>query len=88
LKNNLSLKSINLSKNEIKDGGVIALAEALKSLSLLRNIDLSNNQIGVLGARTLVEALKNSTSLRMLDLSGNLMEDESLAEITEELNLD
>lgn len=53
------------------DGGVHALAEALKVNTVLQMLDLRYNSVGAEGADALAEALKVNTSLQTLDLRFN-----------------
>ena len=73
---NSALKSANLSMNDIGDGGVIAISEALKTNSTLTELGLesgyrSTNKIGPAGAQALADMLKVNSALVSLDLECN-----------------
>ncbi|MFN7095590.1 MAG: leucine-rich repeat domain-containing protein, partial [Burkholderiales bacterium] len=68
-KNGQQYKSLDLSKKQIGDQEITALAKALKHTQI-KELDLSNNQISDQGAIALAEALK-LTQIKTLDLSNN-----------------
>lgn len=74
LKTNTTLRSLDLSKNQIGPEGALALAEALEVNTSLCALDLSYNQIGEIGAKALLSA--KTTSLRGLILGHNNIHDE------------
>lgn len=66
---NVSVTSLDLSDNRIKDSGIWEVAEAMKK-SRVTDLDLSCNKIGDSGAMAIAKALKQSV-ITDLDLSGN-----------------
>ena len=62
---------LDLSSNNIGDGGAIALAEALKVNASLTVLYLMSNGISPAGASALAEMLKLNTSLTVLNLNYN-----------------
>ncbi|CAI9262810.1 unnamed protein product [Lactuca saligna] len=73
LQSNISLKVLNLSRNNIRDEGAKgakAIAELLKKNSTLRTIELNNNLIDYSGFSGLAEALLENKSLNSLYLKG------------------
>eukprot|EP00986_Skeletonema_menzelii_P004617 scaffold1588_cov133-Skeletonema_menzelii.AAC.2 len=67
-----NLKQLSLSRSNIGDTGVVALANGLTGIeSSLKELNLSENSIGSEGLSTLVAALANCMCLERLDLSCN-----------------
>lgn len=62
---------LDLSHEQIGDGGAQALAIALKKNTTLLEMYLSSNEIGVAGAQALANALEHNANLQRLDLSYN-----------------
>ncbi|MGC6366600.1 MAG: hypothetical protein ACON35_01210 [Candidatus Marinamargulisbacteria bacterium] len=83
LRENISLKKINLSCNPLQPEGVCYLAEALKINTSLQEIDLSSNKIKDKGVIALVKAFKANTSLKTIDLSWGGITAEGVKEIAE-----
>jgi len=80
LRDNSTLKTLNLRKNSIGDDGIEALAEALKFNRTLISLDLRENCISEVGAAMLAEALRFNKSLTKINLSFNrINEDGALA---------
>jgi NLR family CARD domain-containing protein 3 len=76
LASNTTLAKLGLSRNRsIGDGGVVAIANALKFNTSLTKLDLRNNRIRDGGAAALGEALKVNTSLTELNLHNNSIAD-------------
>ena len=71
LKQNSTLKHIDLCGNNIGNEGAKAFAEALAINSTLKKLDLHNNKIGEEGAYALRDALKVNTTLKTLHLGAN-----------------
>jgi Ran GTPase-activating protein (RanGAP) involved in mRNA processing and transport len=71
LKVNKTLRSVDLSRNQIGVGAAKAIANALKVNKTLRSVDLSRNQLGVGAAKAIANALKENTSLQSIYLYGN-----------------
>ena len=66
----LPLKQADLSWNSLRAGGTVAIAECLKTASLVR-LNLSWNGMGERGAAAIGEALGQSPPLQFLDVSSN-----------------
>lgn len=64
-------QSLDLSHEQIGDGGAQVLAIALKGNTTLLEMYLSSNEIGVAGAQALANALEYNVNLQRLDLSYN-----------------
>ena len=71
LKENRTLRQLDVSVNSIGDGGATALAEMLKENRILQQLNVSNNSIGIGGATALVEMLKENRTLQQLNVSQN-----------------
>jgi Ran GTPase-activating protein (RanGAP) involved in mRNA processing and transport len=81
LDGNPHVKVLWLNDDQIKDDGVRALAQVLKTTTALEEVNLSNdpdaqyselwNHITDLGAKFVLEALKTNTVTSVIDLSGN-----------------
>ena len=80
LKTSNTLKTLNLSNNNIRGAGARTLSNALIGCKLSTLI-LSFNYIGNSGVKALVEALKKTSELKILDLSGSENEIEDLSKI-------
>ncbi|KAF8954506.1 hypothetical protein BGZ46_002890 [Entomortierella lignicola] len=72
LKHNNILKTIDLSKSNIRSEGGKTIAEALKSNATLTTINLSDNEIGSEGGKAIGEALKSKAKgeVATLELTG------------------
>ncbi|UOB16523.1 sister chromatid cohesion protein PDS5 [Abyssalbus ytuae] len=68
---NKTLEVLNLSRNQLGDGGAEAISAGLGANQQLHTLDLSNNGIRNKGIGELAEALKSNTTLCKLDLSYN-----------------
>mmetsp|Transcript_15871 Transcript_15871/g.20336 ORF Transcript_15871/g.20336 Transcript_15871/m.20336 type:complete len:822 (+) Transcript_15871:462-2927(+) len=66
-----SIIMIILSTNDIGNGGVKSIADALKGNTSLTSLNLSTNEIGNGGAKSLADALKVNTTLASLNLKEN-----------------
>jgi hypothetical protein len=71
IKENIGLKMIEISSNNIGDQGVKAIAGAIKVNSTLQSIHLSRNIIGDEGAKAIAEAIQVNSSLEEIDLWSN-----------------
>ena len=69
LKNNKSLKSLNLCANYIKDVNLKLIAEALKQNTTLTELNLSQNSIGNSSAVCISDLFKNNTTIKKLNIS-------------------
>lgn len=63
------IASIDLSKNQLRDEGVIELSKILLFSKSLVKLDLSSNEITPKAIQPLAEALKTNNSLTFLALS-------------------
>ncbi|KXS14886.1 RNI-like protein [Gonapodya prolifera JEL478] len=73
LKDNFTMRVLNLGGNRIRTDGAIALAKTLGLNSRLERLNLEHNKIGSDGARALSQGLKTNKSLNLLNLYGNLI---------------
>jgi Leucine-rich repeat (LRR) protein len=64
LETKTTLKTLDLSGNQIVDEGATVLAQALKSNDTLTNLNLDENQITNVGATALAEELLKTNSRR------------------------
>ena len=88
LKASNALKRADFGANNIKDEGVIALAEALRVNNTIRWLDLScNKNIGDKGAEALAEMLKVNKGLKRFDLSFNNITDKGAVALFEALKV-
>ena len=62
------MTTLNLSMNNIGDGGALAIAEMLKSNTTLESLDLSGNVIDYDGITAIAEALAENTALKVLHI--------------------
>ena len=63
-----TIKTLNLSANNIGDAGALTLAAILKSNTTLEVLDLSSNVIDYDGITAIAEALTDNTSLKSLHI--------------------
>ncbi len=73
LRDNVGLRKLDMSVNELYCEGAIAFGKALGFNQSLVDLSLERNEIGLSGALALAEALKLNTNLERLVLSGNPM---------------
>ncbi|GJS40690.1 Ran GTPase-activating protein 1 [Tanacetum coccineum] len=79
-----SLTKINLSENELRDVGAIAIGKALEEeFGQLCIVDLSANSIRSDGARTLAKAVVGKLRFRLLNVNGNMLSYEGINEVRE-----
>lgn len=81
-----SVVKLNLSENELKDGGAVLIGKALESgHPQLRELDMSSNSIGRAGARCLARAVAASNKLEfsLLNINGNVISEEGIDEVRE-----
>ena len=83
--NDHTLLELDLSYNKIRDGGVTALAEALKGNTTLQVLNLDNNKISAVGATALAHALKGNATLQILYLYNNQISDEGVTALAHAL---
>lgn len=63
-----AVRELVANMNDLGDGGMYKLAEALRSRDTLRELDLGGNNVGPEGAAVLMGALRDKTSLHTLEL--------------------
>ena len=71
MNNNMTVQSLNLSRNNFKDDDAKRIAEVLSKTTTLQELVLSDNDITTKGAIAISESLQNSVSLKRLKLSWN-----------------
>jgi hypothetical protein len=69
--NDITLVSLDLRYNQIRDAVAKDLCDALKHNSTLTALDLEGNKIGTAGAKDLCDALKHNSTLTSLKLLFN-----------------
>lgn len=67
LKDNVTLRELILSCNEIGKAGAEALAVMLKDNNTIERLDLAYNQIGADGANAILSSLKHNNTLKTLN---------------------
>jgi len=80
---NITLKTLNLSNNNIVYDGVNIIAEILKINTTLLVLDMNNNIIGDEGAKLIAESLKINTTLLNLEMTNNIIGTEGAKLIAE-----
>ena len=82
MKNNKSVKVLNLEENSISDVGAFALSAMLMSNENLESLNLYFNEIGNLGCSAFGEALKaNGSRLKRLNMNMNNIGDDGLMKL-------
>ena len=71
MKQSKTLKIINLSYNNISDGGIKCISDGLKENNTLEELDLGENSFSVAGLRYLLNSLEKNNTLKLLSVSGN-----------------
>lgn len=76
---NSDLEDLNLSENQITNGGLIALSKCLPLNSTLKNLDLSKNQFGSPGLVPFCGGLETNAGIINLSIARNreINEDEN-----------
>jgi hypothetical protein len=69
LKDNSSLKELDLSHNQIQIDGIIKLTKSLMENSYLSTLNISNNQIGDFGTQNFATMLIHNTTLESLSMN-------------------
>lgn len=77
----LSLKSLDLSYNDIGDYGMERLGRRIAKFKVLHTLNLSNNKISHIGAMALAGGLKSCESLELLDLESNELRDDGVRSV-------
>ncbi|XP_035535024.1 leucine-rich repeat-containing protein 74A-like [Morone saxatilis] len=75
LATNVGIEILNLSWNNLRMRGAVALSAGLKVNSTLKQLHLSWNGFGHIEAESLGQALKQNSTLVLLDLSSNHIDD-------------
>ena len=98
LKDNKSLKEINLAENGIQDKGAMVISDMLSSNKSLEKLDIAYNDITSAGVEILSKALEGNVhnNLKCLDISWNPLHDEGVSTLVkllpaskiEELHID
>ncbi|KAJ3328681.1 hypothetical protein HDU76_009503 [Blyttiomyces sp. JEL0837] len=78
LKSNKTLKSLTLTRCNVKDDAMEILAEVLKTKTNIEELDLSDNAFLAKGMKLLLEAMKGKDSLRSFNISENIVEEENV----------
>eukprot|EP00942_MAST-04A_sp_MAST-4A-sp1_P003575 g3575.t1 len=68
LKVNKGLTNLDLSKNNLKDNGIISIASSLSQNNVLETINLSDNDCGEGGSKALALSLCNNVALKSLTI--------------------
>ena len=68
---NLQIREIDLSENNLQSTGCIVICKALHTVSTLTKFYLSNNEITEKAANDIAAIFSKSTKIKELDLSGN-----------------
>jgi GTPase SAR1 family protein/Ran GTPase-activating protein (RanGAP) involved in mRNA processing and transport len=72
LKNQLALKSVNVSNNyPLGDEGICALCSGLETLTTLESVDFSGTKMGVKAASAFSAVLKKQVALKSVNVSDN-----------------
>jgi Ran GTPase-activating protein (RanGAP) involved in mRNA processing and transport len=64
-----TLTSLDLSRNDFGDAGIVTLSDSIAKLNPLQTLKLSFNQIDENGAKALAEIIKNMPNLKKLELA-------------------
>lgn len=76
------LTKLNLSENELKDGGIIPISKALEDGHVeLAEVDMSSNSLRRVGARVLAQAVVDKPKFKLLNVDGNFISDEGVDEL-------
>ncbi|WP_375331762.1 hypothetical protein [Candidatus Tisiphia endosymbiont of Temnostethus pusillus] len=75
------ISELNLSSNNLGDGGAELVAGIIQNSTKLKILKLSNNQIGDEGMGALSSALDHNETVTVLDLSNNYLGDEGAKEV-------
>ncbi|XP_024973809.1 RAN GTPase-activating protein 2-like [Cynara cardunculus var. scolymus] len=81
-----SLTKLNLSENELKDAGAVAIGRAVaveEEFGRLMMVDLSSNGIGSGGARILAKAVAGKPVFRLLNINGNFISNKGIEDVRE-----
>mmetsp|Transcript_44549 Transcript_44549/g.132993 ORF Transcript_44549/g.132993 Transcript_44549/m.132993 type:complete len:385 (-) Transcript_44549:95-1249(-) len=74
-RSNPTIGELCLGNNGIGDTGALAIADVLRSGSMIRRLSLRDNKIGDAGAEAIAEALATNAALEELDIWGNALGD-------------
>jgi Leucine Rich repeat len=82
---NSTIRTLILSKNDVRDEGSVDIANALINNRTLTSIRLDDNLIGNNGCYTIAEALRMNKSLQVLGLGRNCIGDDGAVAIADSL---
>ncbi|XP_026863835.2 leucine-rich repeat-containing protein 34 isoform X2 [Electrophorus electricus] len=74
LRNNSTVKALDVRYNRISDKGAVHIADLLQDNVALHSIDLMCNNIGVEGAERIAKSLHQNATLKRLRMTGNKIE--------------
>lgn len=77
LAKNKSLRTLDVSANNIGQNSAVRIANVLKDNVTLRSLDFSHNKIGPQGVQAFAELIKHNQSLRRLNVSGCQIDSEN-----------
>ncbi|PIN07415.1 Ran GTPase-activating protein [Handroanthus impetiginosus] len=79
-----SLVKLNLSENDLKDGGAIQISKAFgEGHDQLKEVDLSQNSLRRAAARVLAQSLVHLPEFKSLNVNGNFISEEGIDELKE-----
>ena len=81
--NNTTIRTLDISNNNISKLGAQEIARALHENQTLQTLNISSNDIQVDGTKALAEALHENKSLQYLDISNNNILDNGVIAISE-----
>ena len=86
LKNNSSMKELNLQANDMGDDDAWWIADALGENKTLETLNLGSNAFGCGGASDIAADLRDNTSLKTLDLTRNAIGRQGASELMDALD--
>lgn len=90
LTNNVCVRSLDLTRNDCRDAGVVALARQIggnKKNNTLSNLVLDKNTISTLGCKALSLALQRTEVLTRLTLNSNMVDNQGMKYLAVALEL-
>ena len=85
IKNNSTIRKLNLSSNCIGDEGCGALAEGIQINDTLTELNLHCNEVGDAGCAKLAQSFNSNSALTNLNLSANRIGDDGVAALAKAL---
>ena len=85
LKEDDTLKKLNISGNSISDDGATAISDGLKINNSLQELNMEYNKISNKGAKRIAEAIKVNTTLKILNINDNTISDDGVVSISDSL---